>query len=51
MNQLPIEEQARQFIEQKPYRIEQWENGTPSQQMLARAAKIMAGMEVMTNAI
>ena len=45
MNENTVEEQVRRFIEEKPYRIEQWENGTPSQQMLARAAKIMAGME------
>lgn len=45
MNEHTVEEQVRRFMEEKPYRIEQWENGTPSQQMLARAAKIMAGME------
>lgn len=43
--ELSLEEQARQFIKDKPYRIEQWENGTPSQQMLARAAKKIAGVE------
>ncbi|MDP2216941.1 MAG: hypothetical protein Q8J68_06640 [Methanolobus sp.] len=51
MNELSIEEQRVQSIEQSPYCIKQWENGTLSQQMFAMAAKIMAGMEVMTNAI
>ncbi|AFV22766.1 hypothetical protein Mpsy_0555 [Methanolobus psychrophilus R15] len=45
MNELSIEEQRVQPIKQ-------WENGTPpSQQMFAMAARIIAGMEVMTNAI
>lgn len=39
------EEEARQFIERKPYRIEQWENGTPSQKMLARAAREISGVK------
>ncbi|WP_406660920.1 hypothetical protein V7O66_13935 [Methanolobus sp. ZRKC3] len=44
-DELSPEERATQFIQEKPYRIEQWENGTPSQQMLARAAKKIAGVD------
>ncbi|WP_292469558.1 hypothetical protein [Methanolobus sp.] len=44
-DELSLEEQARQFIEQKPYRLEQWESGSPLQQMLARATKKIAGVE------
>jgi hypothetical protein len=43
MTELSLEQQAQHFIETKPDRIQQWENGTPLQQMLARAAKTIAG--------
>ena len=38
-------ERARKFLEEKPETIEFWENGTRSQQMLARGVKVMAGVE------
>ncbi len=38
-------EMAREFIDQKPERVEQWENGSPLQQMLARNLHNAAGVD------
>jgi hypothetical protein len=40
-----IQERARKIMEERPETIELWENGTRSQQMLARGVKVMAGVE------
>jgi CO dehydrogenase/acetyl-CoA synthase epsilon subunit len=40
-----IQERARKIMEEKPETIELWETGSPTQQMLARGVKVMAGVE------
>jgi len=39
-----IQERARKIMEERPYSVEMWENGTPSQRMLVKNLKMMAGV-------
>lgn len=42
---MTLGEDARKFLAEDGEYIERWENGSPSQQMLANAVKLAAGVE------